>query len=268
MKVLDQLGLILENSFLTVYIPASQKALVFRVISRQNKGAEEIPYGPLPLPSGTPLPTYDGTTATVPADGVIPSRAFTSKGLRFPIGKGTPLPLETTAASASDMWHLPAKEFKERIFHILMEVTPKTLRCDLQIPTEVTQQRFQRTKVTLGIEYDWGFQRGGLETIQIPGVHYGWRFGNDLNPDFYTYVKFTYGEYIIEIPKDPETIFNILNRRTPAHWVTLPVIGSYDTTFDRVLTANYGFDGFPLYSFDQKEKAISEYRTLLKEAKI
>ena len=266
-RVVDELGLIPNNGFLVCYMPAPSKALVFRVISRHNPGAEVIQYGPLPLPAGTVLPTYDGTTASVPADGVIPSRALTP-GLMFPIGLGTPLPFETTAYTNSDMWHLPAEEYRERLFHILMNVTPATLRCDLQIPSGVTQPRFQKDKVSLGIEYDWGFRRGGLETVQIPGVHYGWRFGNDLNISLHTLVRFTYGEYIVEIPKDAELIFNILNRRIPAHWVTLQIIGSYDATFSQNLMKNYGFDGFPLYGLHQRSTALETYNRLLGGAKI
>jgi hypothetical protein len=267
MKVTDELGLCPDNSFIVAYMPAVARALVFRVVSRMNRDAEVIPYGPLPLPAGVSLPTYDGTTVSVPSPGVIPSRAFTPSGISFPIGSGTSLPFETAVFTATDMWYLP-EDYRERIFHIVAELTPSTLRCDLQIPTGVTQKRFQRDRVTLGIEYDWGFRRGRLETIQVPGVHYGWRFGNDLNIDFHTHILFKYGEYVVEIPKDPAAIFDILTSRIPSHWVTLPIIASYDPSLSRALRANYGIEGFPLYGAHERAKALSEYEKILREAKI
>jgi hypothetical protein len=74
MKVVDELGLVLENEHLVVYIPATAKALVFRVKSRVNRGFEKLHYGPIPLPKDTPLPSYIGGSDTrFQPDGVMPA---------------------------------------------------------------------------------------------------------------------------------------------------------------------------------------------------
>ncbi|MCD6241032.1 hypothetical protein J7K27_05900 [Candidatus Bathyarchaeota archaeon] len=257
-SVVDHLGLVLENNFLAVYIPAKNSALVFRVKSRQNRGFEELNYGGLPLSSGDTLPTYDGGSATVPEDGVLPARAYTKSGKGFPM---------TGAYDPNDMWYLPYRDYKDRLFHVIQYVTPSFIRIDLQIPRNVVQGRFQRDRVIVGVDKDFGFSRGVYETVHLPEIYYGYRWGNDTNIDLYTFVKFVYAEYIIEIPKDPELIFNILTKRIPCKWISLP-INSWDVSIEGGLLKTYGFIGFKLYGIHQKEEAIREYAKQLKEVLI
>jgi hypothetical protein len=82
MSVVDKFGLVVENSYLTVYVPATNSALVFRVISRSNRGFEVFDYGPLPLKTGDTLSTFVGGTTTVSADGVLP--AMSIRGSKVP----------------------------------------------------------------------------------------------------------------------------------------------------------------------------------------
>jgi len=256
-KVVDSLGLVQENSFLAVYIPATNRAFVFRVKSRANKGFERIAYGPLPLPSGTTLATFTGGTVSVPADGVLPAMSLIPVGITFPY---------TGAYDSTDMWYL-SEDYRDRVFHVITRVTPRWLRIDLQIPTGVVQLRFQRDKLPLGIERDWGFSRGVIETVHIPEVHYGYRFANDTNMNVYTFVEFIYGEYIIDIPKDPYLIFGVLSKKVPHHFITLPV-NVYDATLREALVKVYGIEGFPVYPIHERDKAVKEYTELLKEVKI
>jgi len=106
-----------------------------------------------------------------------------------------------------------------------------------------------------------------LEVIHFPAIRYGYRWGNDCNIDLRTEVKFTYGEYIIEIPKDAELIFNVMTRKVPSYWYSLPIT-HYDESIESGLKSSYGFDGFTLYPATEKEKAVGEYEDLLKEAKV
>jgi len=256
---IDELGLTLENSFLTVYMPAPAKALVFRVISRTNKGYEKLPYGALPLDSGTTVGTLDGGTTTVPADGVLPSRSYTISGIMWES-------IISGVYDSTDMWFIP-KDWREMLFEIILDLMPKTLRVGLEIPKGTKQPYFQRTRVALDVSKDWGWQRGRIEVIQFPGIHYGYLFCNDLNAAVYTSAVFTYAENVVEIPEDPELIFRILTREVPSKWITLP-IKAYTADIKARLTEVYGFDGFPIYGIHQKEKAVEEYRSLLKEALI
>jgi hypothetical protein len=208
------------------------------------------------LTSGTTLPTFEGGSVSVPVDGVIPARAYTT-GLMFPM---------SGAFDSSDMWYTP-EDYRDRLFHVIQHVTPAFLRVDVQIPTAVTQGRFQKDKIVTGVDKDFGFARGSYEVVHLPKVHYGYRYGNDTNVPLYTFVKFIYAEYVIETPKNSSLIFDILTRRIPSHWVTLP-INIMDTTVERALTEVYGITGFPLYRADERDKALRDYDALLKEVKI
>lgn len=255
-NVTDQLGLVLENQYLTVYIPARNKAFVFRVKSRVNKGYEIINYGPLPLPAGEVLATYDGASATVLEYGVMPARAYT------PTGKGFPL---EGAYDEEDMWYLP-EIYRDRLFHVIQYVTPSFLRIDIQIPRGVTQNRFQRDRVVTGIDKEFGFTRGKIETVHLPRLKYGYRWGNDTNLTVRTFVKFIYGEYVVEIPNDSSLIFDILTRKTISYWITLP-INVWDPTIERALELTYGITGFTVYGINERDRAIREYDELLKTIK-
>ncbi|MEM1710530.1 MAG: hypothetical protein QW820_06535 [Sulfolobales archaeon] len=255
-RVVDSLGLVLENHLLVVYIPARNTALVFRVKSRVNRGYETIDYGPLPLVSGEVLPTYEGGSERVPADGVMPGRSYTQTGRSFPL-KG--------AFDETDMWYVHEDE-RERLFHVIQRITPEFLRADVQIPRGVTQGRFQGDRVVTGVDRDFGFARGKLEVVHLPRLRYGYRYGNDTNMSVRTFVKFTYGEYIVETPRDSQLIFDVLTRRTQAHWVTLP-ISVWDPAIETALNLTYGFTGFTVYGVHERDKAIREYSELLKSVK-
>lgn len=255
--VTDRLGLVVEGGYITVFIPTTQRSFVFRVVSRANKGYEVINYGPLPFTYGESLPTYEGFATTVPADGVIPARSFNSTGKSFPL---------LDAFDPRDMWYLP-EDYRERIFHVIQRVTPSFINIDVQIPINVSQGRFQRDRVVTGVDREFGFTRGSIEVIHFPKIHYGYRYGNTTNIDLYTLVKFIYGEYIVEIPRDPKIIFNILTRRIPSLWITMP-IQIYDETIRRAFIDVYGIEGFKLYSVDKMKKALSEYGELLNMVKI
>jgi len=256
-RVADSLGLVKTGEYLTVFMPANQRALVFRVLGRVNEGREVLEYGPLPLPAGTTLPTFEGGSASVPADGVLPGRAYTTTGITFPL---------TGAYDSGDMWYVP-EDYRDRLFHVKTAVRPLFTRIDVQIPLGVTQGRFQKDRVVVGVDKDFGFSRGSIELVHLPKIRYGYRFGNDTNLDLKTHVTFTYAEYIIEIPKSPELIFDILVKRVQSHWVVLPV-AIMDRAISRALIDTYGFEGFPLYRIDERDEAIRKYGELLREVKI
>jgi len=249
-------GLVREGEYLTVFIPAYERALVFRVRSVVNAGRERIHYGPLPISEGDVLSTLDGGSASVHADGVLPARAYT-EALTFPM---------EDVFDGDDMWYIPA-DYRERIFHVIQSVTPSFLRIDAQIPPAVTQGRFQREKKIIGVEKDFGFARGEFEMIHFPEIHIGYRYANDTNVDLRTSVQFTYGEYVVEIPRDAETLFRILTKKIESHWITLP-ISVADPSIEDALEKTYGILGFELFRSDQRDEAIAEYERILGEVKL
>lgn len=252
MKVVDEKGFVLENGVLVCYNPDQQKAQVFRILSRENKGFETFNYGALPLSSGDTIQSLDGTSGTVSADGVIDSRAFTQTGLKYSLAD---------VYDENDMWYVK-DDYRKRLFHVKQKVTPAFLRCDIQIPINITQQRFQAEEKITGVDQDLGFSRGFTETVHFPKIHYGYRYGNDTNVGWYTHVQFNYAEYVVEIPKDPEIIFRALTQPGYAYWLTI-MIHNYDSLIERAFNDCYGIEGFPLYPHWKRDAALKEYREIL-----
>jgi hypothetical protein len=265
MSVVDKLGLVNENSYLVVYFPATGTAIPFRVLARVNKGFEVFDYGPLPITTTTTLSSYDGGTATPPASGVMPARSYTPD-LAFPAVSGTPL---SNVRDTGDIWYLDEND-RDRLFHVKMFVYPPIIRTDIRIPTSVTQLRFQKDRVVVGVNTVLGFTRGVLEFIRLPYLRYGLRFGNDTNLNLYTFVRFIYAEYVVEVPKDAGVVADILLKRVPSYWFTMPV--SYqDPGISDALRRVYGFTatwGFRLYRPDQREQAVKEYNSVLASLKV
>jgi hypothetical protein len=261
----DSLGLVRSGDYLTVFIPATESAIVFRVKSRVNEGREVFNYGPLPITANTSLPTYEGTSTTVPADGVLPARAYVRDGISFPFLTGM-----ENVYTKSDIWYL-SEDDRDRLFHVKMYVYPPIIRTDVQIPSKITQGRFQRERVITGVDSELGFNRGFIEVIHLPMVDYGYRFGNDTNLNLKTFVKFVYGEYLIEIPRNADLIFDIITRKVPSYWITLPV-AYIDTKIADSLVRVYGFPrdrlGFKVYRADERSKAVKEYTDILKLLKV
>ncbi|MFA6695023.1 MAG: hypothetical protein WCR85_00200 [Sphaerochaeta sp.] len=212
------------------------------------------------------MPTYDGSTVSVPADGVVPARAYTrnGNGLRFPL---------KNAWDENDMFYTP-DEYRERMFHAIIDVYPSVLRLDLQIPTGSDQSKFQRSNVATGISDLFGaIPRGRIETAFIPEVVHALMVGNDTNLNLRTGVRFTYGEYMIESVKNPYTVLEILTGMRPASWISLPIT-YYSNQVQMGLRETYGYEGFPVYPRDAKDreesraKIIASYNDIIRGMKV
>jgi hypothetical protein len=262
----DSQGLVPDNNYMVVYIPETRKALVHRVINRVNVLDTVLNYGPLPLTAGATMPTYDAVSATVPADGVVPARAYTrnGSGLRFPLAN---------AWDENDMFYTP-DDYRNRMTHVIADVFPSVLRLDVQIPTGADQGKFQWKNVTTGIDSQFGaLPRGRIETAFIPEVVYGLMVGNDTNLNFRTGVRFTYGEYEIEAPKNPYTVLDVLSGARAAAWLTLPIT-YYNNQVQAGLRDAYGYEGFTVYPRDFRDreetraKILTEYADVIRGMKI
>jgi hypothetical protein len=264
-RVVDELGLVVEGGYLTLFFPATESAIVYRVKSRVNRGYEVFDYGPLPITAGTPVPTYGGITISVPADGVLPPLSYTDD-VSFPAIPGTTL---ENVKEKSDIWYL-SEDDRDRLFHVKTIIHPQVIRIDVRVPTGVQQARFQSGRAIVGVNTVMGFSRGSLELVRIPALRYGMRFGNDTGFYLKTFVRFVYAEYVVEIPRSPELIFDVLTRRVPSHWLTMPVT-HMDALIKDALTKTYGFTephwGFKLYRHDERDKAIREYSEVLRKLK-
>ena len=253
MAVTDKYGLVRDNELLVVYLPQSNKAMVYRVISRENKMFETMDYGHIPTTAADVLNTYDGSTATVGLSGEMPPRSYTA-GKKFAL---------SNCWDDTDMWFVPYT-WNDRVYHVKTQITPGSMRVGLQIPLGVNQSRFQKERVVGGADTSLGFgyNFGQMETVHLPEIHYGYTFGNDTNLTLKTGVKFIYGEYIVKIPNSAPLIFDVLSRAYPAHWVGLP-ISTADASITQGLKKTWGFDGFTVYPNINRAEAIIEYTAIL-----
>jgi len=270
-RVVDELGLVPEGGLMTLYFPCYESAIVFRVRSRENKGFEAFDYGPLPLSAGTPLPTYEGTSTTVPADGVLPARSYTRDALTFP----APAFMSTSVFDRNDVFRL-SKDDADALFHVRLFVHPPLVRVEVRMPSNVPQYGFQRRRASVGVDTLWiGARRGSAEAVHFPQVQTGYRFGNDAYwMDLRTFVRFVFGEYRVEVPKSPELVFDVLAKRAPSYWLTLPVFTRAEP-LEEVLTKCYGFptvEGrpklFKLYRADERERALKDYAEIMSQLRV
>jgi hypothetical protein len=256
--ITDVNGLVPDNNYMVVYIPETKRALVHRVIDRVNTLGTTLDYGQLPLRAGDTMSTYDGGSATIPENGVIPARAYTKNGagIRFPL---------QGAWDANDMWYTP-DNYRDRMTHVIMDTFPSVLRLDLQIPTGADQGKFQWKNVTTSIDSLFGaLPRGRIETAFIPEVVYAFMVGNDTNLNLRTGVRFTYGEYEIEAPKNPYTVLEVLSGMRPASWLTLPIT-YYSNQIQSGLLEAYGYEGFKVYPRDTKDREETRAKILAEYA--
>ena len=255
--ITDNLGLVLENQLINLYIPAFRSCLVFRVRARRNRGFEEIPYGSIPVAKDEVVYTLDGGTVAVPEDGVLPARSYT------PSSKTLPSIVEGVFDS-KDMFYL-SPDYRNILLHCKYYITPAWIRVLTEVPAGVLHNRFQRDRVILDISKDWGWKRGFIETFHVPGVHIGFKFCNDLNANVYTFIKIVYGEYEVEIPKDPELIYGVIVGKIPAYSFTWQYITSEEIVRSTLLRV-YGITGFPVIF--EKDKAVKKYEELIKNLKV
>ena len=258
MAVTDKLGLVNDNELLVVYFPCNNKAMVYRVIARQNRNFERWDYGALPTVANQVLNTYDATTQTVGKDGELPARSYVTN-MKFPLNN---------VWDSSDMWFVPYT-WNDRVFHVKTEITPGFARMGLQIPLGVNQSRFQKERVVGGVDQSTGFgyNFGNIETVHLPEIHYAYTVGNETNVPLKTGVKFTYGEYYVKIPNSASLIFDVLSRNYPAHWIGLPM-ATVDATVTQGLVKTWGFDGFTVYPNTFRTQALQEYGSILSSSDV
>ena len=191
------------------------RAYIFKVRAKVNMYWDKLVYGPLPVKAGTTLPTLTGTSATVPADGVLPPYAVVDH-LKFPP------PPNIDAYDSSDMWYIP-KDKTHMLYVYKLVLKPKWLRVEPRIPEGVSQARFIGDKNIVGAMSTLGFARGGFEVVQLANLHYGWRIANDTNLAVATRVVFEYMELRVDLVRDTETYREFERGRLPgARVVKLP----------------------------------------------
>jgi hypothetical protein len=243
-----------REMYLVVEIPPEKSAYVFRIEHIWNQ-YKILNYGPLPIPAGTPLKTFTGTSAVAPADGALAPLSYI-EGVTFPM---------QDVYDPNDMWDLPASLEPARLFITEQHITPEFLRVNAYVPINTVQAAFQRSKLPLRINDLWGWKRGYFKMVHFPNIIVGYNYANDTSFPTYTHVKFIYDEYVVSIPSDPALIFNILAGFVPEKLirrVTYPIV-TMPTDLKAALGRLYGFLGFELPKLDRRAEFERKYAEIL-----
>jgi hypothetical protein len=268
-NVIDRHGLVKPGGYLVVFNPVTytgkslgdrtkstryNKAMVFKVLSRQNVQGEKYTRA-LPTTPHTIFRSYDGNPAIASADGCLPGRSYTgTDGVKFALA-GT--------EDLQDMWKTD-KDYYDRLFHVNLAVQPGFVRVGVDMPTATNQAKFQHTKKMIGIGTDFGWRYGKTTSMAFPEIDVSYQFGNTTNAELRPTCEFTYGEYIVGIPSDPETIYKILSGREAAYQIDLPIT-TYDAAIAQGLLRTYGTDGFPIYPAARPGSAVEDYSRIIAE---
>jgi len=266
-SVTDRYGLVKDGGYLVVSNPVVQtgrdptdssisirynKAMVFKVLARQNVQGEKFVCD-LPTTTATSFRSYDSATPAATATGCLPARAYTAaSGLQFDM---------TGVENTADMWDLD-HTYYDRLFHVNLRVSPGFVRVGVDMPSGTSQARFQRTKKSIGIGSDFGWRYGSTEFVPFPEVDCSYQFGNTTNVELRPKCAFTYGEYVVGIPSDPDIVYKVLIGKEPSHSVTMP-ISIYDAAISQGLIRTYGTDGFRIFPNTQYSAAIDEYQAVI-----
>ena len=230
-----------DNSLLALYLPAFEKFLVYKVRKVRNGIYRRINYGLLPLDAGETVNVFSdegGGTTTTPDVGCLPAYTYVTD-LTFP-----PLKNANLFYDPSDMFYYPV-DVKDMLVHYVLRLTPDWLRITANIPKGVSQVRMHNGRIHLAVDSPYGWVRGGMEIVQLPGVHYGFNIANDSNMPVYVKVVFDYCEYEVEVVREAKTIIDVKEGKVKAVWVTLPMYVP-DERVRLTLENAYGFDGIPI----------------------
>ena len=273
--VTDEYGLTYPNQFLDLFFPATGQSIVLYVRNRQNPVASLFNWGPLPTTTSTAFTVYNGEgggfggSAFPTVAGTIPAAGW-FKGMQFGI---PPAPNGSTWApnvnvqgtfpsGNNDVWYTLSAN---RLFEVLQYVTPAWLRVSMDIPTGQNQQILQQT-VAGGVDQDFGWKRGTWYGVHIPGIHYGYEYGNDTNVQVMSRIFFRYAEQFVAVVTEPRIVFEVINNAIPNHKVYMPVVSNQDAVAAPLMAA-YGYTGVPVYPRSMREQALPQYKNILDQAK-
>jgi hypothetical protein len=263
--VVDPYSLTRPNSFLNLFIPATNRSVVLYVKYRHNPNYTLLNYGPLPTTTSSAFSNYNGLAGGTgggsnPAgNGQMPASSWI-KGINFPSQNA----LSSVSFNVSGTFPFGSSDIfysqnANRILEVYQAVWPRWVRVGIDVPVSQSQQSLQDT-VTGGVDQDFGWNRGRSYAVHLPWIHYGYDYGNDTNLPIYTKVFFRYAEQEVALVTDPQLIFDIINNKRPNHYVQMPIVQS-QSTISQALQQAYGFPtstpGFPVYPDTPKGRAAA-----------
>jgi len=222
MRVVDEKGFVLEGGNLLLYFPAFNGILCYKVISRRNKGFEELAYGPLPY------------TASGHAAGVVPANSTTGEY------KFNWIDTRRRGHEYTNMFYF---EDSDTLLHVFMTIKPYMLRNYIHYPETLTPLSYIKDVTnTPDTGDDFGFFRENFEIVYIPYLECSFETYNKTNIDLKTFVKFVYAEYEVELIQDTETMRKLWLEQQPVKKITLPAYTSFRTdAFRRAYDIEYPY---------------------------
>jgi len=249
-RVLDSKGFVKEGEHITIVLPAYDAVLPLRIRWIANKETEWFNYGVV-------ANTFSGYP-----EGVMRGRN-TTLGFKLKDRTG-----RLVAEMATNMFY---HKKPEKLIHTYIDIRPHMFRIFREIPTGIRQIRYLDT-VTFSTGVDettaiFGYAVGIVEHIFLPNFHVDWFVYNGTNMDLRTNVMMKYAEYEVELVKEPTLIFDILMRKYPAYWWTLPIQTRFDE-MDRLFSEIYKIKMIPHYRPNERERCLREVPELIREAVI
>jgi hypothetical protein len=243
-RVLDESGFVREGEHVLIVLPAYDAILPLRVKSIVNKEAKWFNYGPVPY-------TFTGYP-----EGVMKARSATD-GFKFKDVTG-----RLVGEEAGDMFY---HKKPEKLIHAYIDITPHLFRIYQEVPTGAKQIIYlDAVTFTTGVDdvtAVFGYTVGVKEQFFLPNFHIDWFVHNATNMHLRTNVMMKYAEYNVEMPTDADLIFNLMMRKIPAYWWTLPVTTrrvELDRMFEEVYKFPRGVFGLPFYRSYERDRALRE----------
>lgn len=222
MRIVDEKGFVLEGGHLLLYFPCFNGILCYKVISRRNKGFEDLVYGPLPY------------TASGHAAGVVPASSTTGEYKFHWID---------TRRKDHEYTNMFYFEDSDTLLHVFMTIKPFMLRNYIHYPETLTPLSYVKDVTnTPETGDDFGLFRENYEIVCIPFLEWSLETYNKTNIDLNTFVKFTYAEYEVELIQDTETMRKLWLEQLPVKKVTLPAYSPFrSNAFRRAYDIDYPF---------------------------
>ena len=210
MKVVDEKGFILEGNYLLLYYPVYRTAMLFKIISRVNRGNEEFPPREI-----TYIPPYSFVRYEIPW---IDERR--------------------TDVERLNMFYY---EDANKLLHAFVTIKPVLIKNYLEYPIDVRQGKYLNVTMAPEIADIIGFWRETKELVFLPKIRSRFVSFNSTNLYIKLVAKVSYAEYDVEFIKDADMVKQAWEGKLPVKRITMPIV-TESKAFEAKIKGVYGID--------------------------
>ncbi len=210
MRVVDEHGFVLEGNYLLLFFPPYKAAILYRILSRRNKGFEE--FAPRELAA---IPPYSFVKYKIPW-----------------------YDERRTGYMAEDMFYY---EEKDTLMHAFVTIKPILLKNYFEFPEATRTASYLDTAVLYERADLFGFWRETKEFVFLPKIRTAFISFNSTNMFIKLVVKVKYAEYEVEPITDLDKIKEAWQLKLPVKILTMPMVKE-DKSFEAKFKEVYGVD--------------------------